>query len=243
LTHRALPLPARSNIRSVVLYTPYNRRDGISRLPLAHQVAAHLRQRIYDRELAPGQRLDEAAVASGLKVSRTPVREAFRQLAAWGLVEIRARRGCFVVSLTLEDLAQIFPIMARLEGWVAHEVAARAGPEELARLKELHGALERHAGTGDTDLYWEANYVFHMALQEMTGNAWLQRILGELRGKLNLARHRSLKLPGRMRRSLEEHRALLRALQRHQADRAEILMREHLSKQLEALKRLEPSEE
>jgi DNA-binding GntR family transcriptional regulator len=214
-------------------------RSPISRSSLAQQVTDLLRQRIYDRVLEPGARLEEAALARDLEVSRTPVREALRLLAAQGLVEMEPRRGCTVAALTVKDQREIFPIMARLEGWVAHQVATTASNEDMARVEVLHAELERHAAAGDTDRYWEANYVFHVALQELAGNRWLQSILEELRRKLNLARHRSLKLPGRLDGSLAEHRALLKALRRRDGDRAEALMRAHLMSQLEALLELD----
>ncbi len=154
-------------------------------------------------------------------------------------MEIRSRRGCFVSELTLEDQRQIFPIMARLEGWVAHEAAKRASPGDLAHLEELHARLERLAAANDVDRYWEANYVFHVALQELAGNRWLQDILGELRRKLNLARHRSLRLPGRIRQSIAEHRLVMKALKARRPAQAEAAMRNHLLRQLDALLRLE----
>jgi DNA-binding GntR family transcriptional regulator len=214
-------------------------RSPISRSSLAQQVTDLLRQRIYDRALGPGARLEEVALAKDLGVSRTPVREALRLLAAQGLVEIRPRRGCQVVALTVKDQQEIFPIMARLEGWVAHQVATGASKDDLVRVEALHAELERYAAAGNTDRYWEANYVFHVALQELAGNRWLQGILEELRRKLNLARHRSLKLPGRLRTSLAEHRALMKALRRRDGERAEALMRAHLMSQLDALVELE----
>jgi len=199
----------------------------------------HLRQQIYEGALAPGRRLDENELAASLGVSRTPVREALRQLAAQGLVEIRSRRGCFVMELTLQDQKDIFPIMARLEGWVAQEVAEHATKEDLHRLGEIHAALERHAAAADVDGYWAANHVFHTALQELVGNRWLQDLLGGLRRKLGLSRQRSLKLPGRVDRSLAEHRALMKALRARDGARAEAVMREHLMNQLDALLQLE----
>jgi DNA-binding GntR family transcriptional regulator len=129
--------------------------------------------------------------------------------------------------------------MARLEGWVAHQVAARAGAAELATLDALHERLERLAASGDGSRYWDVNYDFHVALQAIAGNRWLQEILGGLRGKLNLARHRSLRLPGRIDASLSEHRALMRALHRRRPEEAEAVMRRHLLNQLEAVLTLE----
>jgi DNA-binding GntR family transcriptional regulator len=218
---------------------PGPRSSPIASSSLAEQVMQHLRQQIYEGALAPGLRLDENELAAALGVSRTPVREALRQLAAQGLVEIRSRRGCFVTELTLQDQKDIFPIMARLEGWVAHEVADHATKEDLDRLGEMHAALERHAAAGNVDRYWAANHVFHTALQDLAGNRWLQELLGQLRRKLGLFRQRSLKLPGRVDRSLAEHRALMKALRGHDGARAEAVMRDHLMNQLDALLRLE----
>ena len=233
-----------------VLYTPCTmptgparrratRRQPIARASLAQQVADRLRQEIHDTSLRPGDRLDEQELATRLGVSRTPVREALRHLAAQGLVEMRSRRGCSVARLTIEDQRDIFPIMARLEGWVAHLVAAHAGAGDLEALEALHERLERLAAAGDTSRYWDTNYDFHMALQAIAGNRWLQELLGGLRGKLNLARHRSLKLPGRIHASLAEHRALMRALRRRRPEEAEAVMREHLLSQLAAVLSLE----
>jgi DNA-binding GntR family transcriptional regulator len=118
-------------------------------------------------------------------------------------------------------------------------VATSASQEDLDHVGRLHAELERQAAAGNTDRYWEANSVFHVALQELAGNRWLQNLLEELRRKLNLARHRSLKLPGRLRGSLAEHRALLKALRARDGDRAEALMRDHLMHQLDALLELE----
>ena len=220
---------------------PQRSTPAISRSSLSQQAADHLRREIYARRLRPGRRLDESELAASLGVSRTPVREALRQLAAQGLVEIRSRRGCYVAELTLEDQREIFPIMARLEGWVAHEAAKNASAVDLAHLEELHARLERLAAANDVDRYWEANHVFHVTLQELAGNRWLQNILGELRRKLNLARHRSLKLPGRIRQSVAEHRAVMKALRGRHPAKAEAAMRDHLLRQLDALLLLEES--
>jgi DNA-binding GntR family transcriptional regulator/TRAP-type C4-dicarboxylate transport system substrate-binding protein len=213
--------------------------EPIASASLAQQVADRLRQEIHDGALRPGDRLDEQELADRLGVSRTPVREALRRLAAQGLVEERARRGCFVASLTVQDLQDIFPIMARLEGWVAHQVAARADAAALAGLEALHERLERLASAEDTSRYWDTNYDFHVAMQAIAGNRWLQELLGGLRGKLSLARHRSLKLPGRIHASLAEHRALMRALRRRRPEEAEAVMRGHLLSQLDAVLALE----
>lgn len=210
---------------------------------LCEQAVDELRRRIADRRLIPGQRLDEVAFADELGISRTPLREALKTLAAEGLLDIRPRRGCYVAELAQDDLDEIFPVMALLEGEVAREAAQKATAADFKRLDQLHAALERHGAAGDVDRYYEANYAFHDALQQVAGNRWLQHVIGDLRKLLRLSRHRSLKLEGRIDASLDEHRELMAALHARAADKAERVMKRHLLEQLEALRRLDGDEE
>ena len=197
-----------------------------------------LRKRIDSHALLPGQRLDEAELAEQLGISRTPLREALKVLSAEGLVDLRPHKGCFVTELGLRDLEEIFPIMATLEGRVAHEVASKRTPAQLKSLDALHEKLERHAAANDLDRYYETNYIFHDRMQECAGNRWLQIVIGDLRKLLKLSRHHSLRLEGRLEASLSEHRALMQALHGQDADAAERIMREHLLAQLVALREL-----
>ncbi|MCX7145595.1 MAG: GntR family transcriptional regulator [Sulfuritalea sp.] len=195
-----------------------------------------LREQIYNPKLAPGQRLDEAVLAEQLGISRTPLREALKVLSAEGLVDLQPHKGCFVTELTLRDLEEIFPIMATLEGRVAHEVASKRTPMQLKALDALHEKLEKYAAADDVNRYYETNYVFHDQLQQCAGNRWLQIVIGDLRKLLKLSRHHSLRLEGRLAASLAEHRALMKALHWQNADAAEQIMRGHLLAQLEALR-------
>jgi DNA-binding GntR family transcriptional regulator len=210
----------------------------LNRSSLSQQAIDKLREQIYNHKLAPGQRLDEAVLAEQLGISRTPLREALKVLSAEGLVDLQPHKGCFVTELTLRDLEEIFPIMATLEGRVAHEVASKRTPAQLKALDVLHEKLEKHAAAGDVNRYYETNYVFHDQLQECAGNRWLQIVIGDLRKLLKLSRHHSLRLEGRLAASLAEHRALMKALHRHDADAAEQVMRGHLLAQLEALREM-----
>jgi DNA-binding GntR family transcriptional regulator len=210
----------------------------VNRSSLSQQAIDLLREQIYNHKLAPGQRLDEAVLAEQLGISRTPLREALKVLSAEGLVDLQPHKGCFVTELTLRDMEEIFPIMATLEGRVAHEVASKRTPTQLKALDALHEKLEKHAAVGDVNRYYETNYVFHDQLQECAGNRWLQIVIGDLRKLLKLSRHHSLRLEGRLAASLAEHRALMKALHRQDADAAEQIMRGHLLAQLEALREM-----
>lgn len=208
----------------------------VNRSSLSQQAIDLLREQIYNHVLIPGQRLDEAVLADQLGISRTPLREALKVLSSEGLVDLRPHKGCFVTELTLRDLEEIFPIMATLEGRVAHEVASKRTPAQLKALDVLHEKLERYAAANDVNRYYETNYAFHDQLQECAGNRWLRVVIGDLRKLLKLSRHHSLRLEGRLAASLAEHRALMQALHRRDTDGAERVMRDHLLAQLVALR-------
>jgi DNA-binding GntR family transcriptional regulator len=201
-------------------------------------VAARLRSMVFERQLAPGQWIDEKALAEAWSVSRTPLREALKVLAAEGLVELVPQRGCRVIELSDEDADDLFPVMALLEGRCAHEAAAKASAGDIAELQRLHAELERHAAAQDLDGYYRANHVFHSRVQALAANRWLDRSTGDLRKFLRLLRGRQLNLPGRIDRSIAEHRELIDAIAQRDAPRAERAMHDHLMAQLHALKQL-----
>ncbi len=203
---------------------------------LYDEVATRLRAMVFERQLAPGEWIDEKALASGWQISRTPLREALKVLAAEGLVELVPQRGCRVVELSDDDADQLFPVMALLEGRCAFEATRNATASERATLRRLHDELERHAAAQDRDGYYRANHEFHTLVQRLAHNRWLDRSTGDLRQFLRLMRGRQLKLPGRIDASINEHRVLIDAMLTGDAARAERTMHDHLMAQLAALK-------
>jgi DNA-binding GntR family transcriptional regulator len=201
-------------------------------------VAARLRGMVFERQLAPGQWIDEKALARDWQVSRTPLREALKVLAAEGLVELVPQRGSRVVELTDADADQLFPVMALLEGRCAHEAAAKASDADIAGLRRIHDALESCAAARDLDGYYRVNHEFHSRVQALAANRWLDRATGDLRRFMRLLRGRQLNLPGRIDASINEHRVLIDAIQQRDAVRAERAMHDHLMAQLVALRQL-----
>jgi len=206
-------------------------------------VAARLRSMVFERQLTPGQWIDEKALAEAWLVSRTPLREALKVLAAEGLVELVPQRGCRVIELSDDDADDLFPVMALLEGRCAHEAVSKASAADIAELQRLHEELERHAAAHDVDGYYRANHVFHSRVQALAANRWLDRTTGDLRKFLRLLRGRQLNLPGRIDASINEHRVLIDAFVRRDAARAERAMHDHLTAQLQALKQLRAIEQ
>lgn len=205
---------------------------------LYEQVAERLRSRIYAHELAPGAWVDEQAIATEYGISRTPLREALKVLASEGLVTLKPRRGCYVTELSEQDLDEIFPVMALLEGRCAHEATRKATDDDLKLLADIHADLERHAAANDADRFFEANQQFHDALQELAGNRWLRQLIEETRKFIKLTRRDSLNLAGRLRQSLAEHRKILAAVQQRDAEMARQLMHEHILSGRAALAKL-----
>ncbi len=203
---------------------------------LHDEVAATLRDRIFSGELPPGSFLDEVGLCHSLSISRTPLREALKVLAAEGLVRHEPRRGCFVNQVTEQDLDEIFPVIALLEGRCAFDAARNATDADLAALQTLHTRLAAHAKARRTTDYYTTNYAIHEAIITLANNRWLAQVSGDLRKILKLARLQSLQAPGRMEQSLNEHMAVFAALKARDSERAEAAMRTHITRQREALR-------
>lgn len=200
-------------------------------LALYQEVAERLRERIYSQDLNPGEWIDELALCGHYGISRTPLREALKVLHAEGLVVLVPRRGCYVRELSAEELDQIFPVMALLEGRCAYEATQKMTQADLQQLDALHADLERYASLNDVDRYYEQNYRFHEQVQRLAGNQFLQRAISDLRKLLRLVRHRQLKAPGRLQASLHEHRQIMQALHAGNPAAADRIMQEHLNSQ------------
>src|SRR5512134_3039711 len=210
---------------------------------LHEEVASRLRHMIFERQLAPGQWIDELALAREWQISRTPLREALKVLAAEGLVVPVPRQGSKVAEMSEDDADQLLPVMALLEGRCAYEAVRKASDADIRRLKQLHEKLEKHAAAHNIDGYYQANHEFHSTVQALAGNRWLDRATGDLRRFVRLLRGRQLNWPGRIDASINEHRVLLDAIVQRDAARAERVMHDHLMAQLAALKALRAAEQ
>ena len=205
---------------------------------LHDQVAERIRALIFDRQIASGAFIDENVLAQQWQISRTPLREALKVLAAEGLVELVPRRGCRVIEITETDADELFPIMAVLEGRCALEATHHMSDADLRELQHMHDELERTAAARDVDGYYQANHVFHSFVQRGASNRWLDRVTADLRKFVRMLRGRQLVLPGRIDSSINEHRVLIAAMLARDGVRAERAMHDHLLAQLAALKAL-----
>jgi DNA-binding GntR family transcriptional regulator len=204
----------------------------LARRALYEDVAERLRSQIFARELEPGAWIDEMKLAAAYGISRTPMREALKVLAAEGLVTMKPRRGAYVAEMSRDDVRQVYHLLALLEADAAGEVARRASDEQLERLQRLHERLEKQVR--QRDAFFATNESFHLALLEIAGNRWRTQIVADLRKVMKLNRHHSLFTQGRLADSLAEHRALMAAVRGREDAKAVRLMREHFASGLEA---------
>ncbi len=203
---------------------------------LYQEVAERLRLQIFGRELEPGAWIDELKLCSEMGISRTPLREALKVLAAEGLVTMKVRRGAYVTEMSERDVREAYQLLALLESDAAARVAESATAAELGELQALHEQLERQVG--QRDAFFAANERFHLRLLEIEGNRWRQQIVTDLRRVMKLNRHHSLFKQGRLSESLDEHRALVAAIVRRDAAAAAQLMRRHFENGLSAARPL-----
>jgi len=198
-------------------------------MTLADTVRQRLEAEIAGGRLGPGARLDEQEVALRFGVSRTPVREAFRLLAASHFVELRGRQGVAVRSIGAHQLIEMFQVMAELEGLCARLAARRITADGMAKLEAIHQRLEAAAKDGEIDPFYDVNQEFHEAIYEAARNAFLADQTRRLRNQLAAYRRRVTRMPNRIADTLAEHQAVIDAIANHDGERAHAAMRDHVN--------------
>lgn len=202
---------------------------------MALSIAESLKLKIEDEILMfnfkPGERLDESRLAERYGSSRTPVREALRQLAAEGFVRIRPHRGAVVSGLSMAELIEMFEMMAIYEGVCARLAARHATPDEMAHIEEGHEACRAFCDVDDFDGYCIANARFHESIYRASHNSFLIKQTVSIRNRLGAYRRFQLRRNNRLRDSFREHQLVLDAIRAGQAEEADRLMREHISVQ------------
>jgi phosphonate utilization transcriptional regulator len=208
---------------------------GLSPIELVRQesltslVQREIERRIVAGELTPGAKLNEAELAAAMGVSRGPLREAFRALGQAGLVHTAKNRGVFVRQVSLEEANEIYEVRAALERQIGGLAAKRITREQVERLRAIVKRMQAAGRKRDPDAYFPLNIEFHEVLAEAAGNRTLAAHYRRVVNELNLYRRESItRNVGVIPVSIQEHAAIVDAVAKGDAARAERLLYEHV---------------
>lgn len=209
--------------------------------PLRELVLEAIREAIINGTLKPRERLMEIQLAEELGVSRTPVREALRKLELEGFIVMVPRKGAYVADFSFKDIADIFEIRAALEGLAAALAAERITDEELENMERLLVEKAEAIAQQDIEKLVEVDTKFHDALYQASRNERLSTIISNLREQIQRFRATSLAYPGRGKKSLDEHRNIVEAIQSRDVQLARQAAQDHIenaeNSMIEAIKK------
>jgi DNA-binding GntR family transcriptional regulator len=202
---------------------------------LEESVFLALEEEILSGKLKKGESLTENSLSARLGVSRTPLRGAMHRLAEEGLIEIVPNRGAVVIGIGDEELVDIYKIRIRLEGLASSEAAKRISEDDLKRLRDSVELSEFYIAKQDAEHLKELDSEFHNIIYKASGNRLLCKTLTELHRNIKFYRKRSLGVANRLEKSIAEHREILSAIERGDADEADRLTSAHIAAALENL--------
>ena len=203
---------------------------------LRGQVFDKIRSDILNGKYKRGEELVESSIGKELGISRTPVREAIRQLELEGLVQLVPNKGAFVTGISEKDVRDIYLIRARLEGLAARMAAKNITPELLDAMEETVVLSEYHAKKEHYEQVCEMDSKFHKLLYKASGSRILEHTLTDFHQYVQRVRMASIMKKGRMEKSNDEHDAILTAIREHDEEKAELVATRHISNTVENLK-------
>lgn len=193
---------------------------------LREKILETIREAILKGTLKAGEKVAEPELAERFGISRTPIREAFRQLESEGYLTVIPRKGAVVTSLSERDVEEFYAIKSILEGYAARMAAENLTAKDIERLETINDRLEQLAEEGDIKTYFRVHNEFHELFIRAAGNEKLLELIGQLMMKFNRLRMASLSLPGRMQISVQEHKKILEAFRTHDGEMADNLVRQ-----------------
>ena len=203
---------------------------------LRGQVFDKIRSDIFNGIYKSGEELVESSIGKELGISRTPVREAIRQLELEGLVQLVPNKGAFVTGISEKDVRDIYLIRARLEGLAARMAAKNITPELLDAMEETVVLSEYHAKKEHYEQVCEMDSKFHKLLYKASGSRILEHTLTDFHQYVQRVRMASIMKKRRMEKSNDEHDAILTAIREHDEEKAELVATRHISNTVENLK-------
>lgn len=202
---------------------------SIPRAALHEQVAHRLRQMLVENRIAPGAKLNERELSEVLNVSRTPLREAIKMLAAEGLVELLPNRGAIAVELSETDVLHTFEVMAGLEAQSGELAARRITEAELNEIKAMHFEMLAAYTRRDLPAYYRLNAAIHGAINAAAKNPVLAATYRQVNGRLHALRFRSNQDEAKWGDAVQEHERMVVALSQRDPAAMRAVMTEHLA--------------
>ena len=192
---------------------------------LREKILETIREAILKGELKPGEKVAEPELAERFGISRTPIREAFRQLESEGFLTVIPRKGAVVAALSERDVQEYYAVKSILEGYAAELAAQNLSEKELAKLESINLRLKQLASDGDVKAFYKIHHDFHDTFLKAADNSKLYDLIKQLGMKFSRLRMASLAVNGRMAISVAEHEKLLDAFRRQDGKAAEALVK------------------
>ncbi len=210
-----------------------NEQPLIVRRSLHDEITNQLRDMIVEGELTPGEKVPEPELCRRFGVSRTPLREALKVLAAEGVIQLLPNRGAVIAKITREEIEQIFPIMGALEALAGELACERISEEEMENLRRLHKTMLGHYQRSEWLPYSKLNRAIHEAIFAAAGNASLSAIYQQLIVRIHAIRFVAKKTPARWRQAVDEHEQMMAAIERRDGKKLAKIMTLHLRNKAE----------
>lgn len=201
---------------------------AINRTNLHAEVTSRLRDLIVEGLIPPGARLNERVLCEQLRVSRTPLREALKVLAAEGLAELMPNRGAVVTPISIAEIDHVFEVLGPLEGLAGELACARISNEQAAQIRALHFEMLLHYDRGDRAEYFRCNQAIHHGINRAAGNPVLQASYAALNTRVRRARYFANMTQQRWDQAVAEHSQMLEALERRDGRRLRRILEIHL---------------
>ncbi len=192
---------------------------------LREKILETIREAILKGNLKPGEKVAEPELAERFGISRTPIREAFRQLESEGYLTVIPRKGAVVAALSERDVQEFYAIKSILEGYAAELAAKNLTDKELEKLETINNKLKQLASEGDVKAFYRVHNEFHETFLKAADNSKLYELIHQLGMKFSRLRMASLSVQGRMAISVAEHDKLLDAFRKHDGKAAEDLVK------------------
>lgn len=210
--------------------------EAISRRSLHDELVDRLYELIVDGSLAAGNKVPERALCETYGVSRTPMREALKVLAAEGLVSLEPNRGAWVTRISLDELEEVFPVMGVLEALSGELACQRITDAEVDEIRRLHQEMAAHYEARNRPDYFQANQRIHEAILEAARNKTLAQQYRVLAARMRRARYLANMSDKRWKKSLEEHEEILHALERRDGPALAQILKDHLANKFQTVR-------